>query len=113
MKIKKRKKLLEAMIEKFIDLARPGLDRKFVEECAFDFAKPTRKILLIGLIFSVGSIVYGALIMELFIPSLPFFVVILLNIPWFLGFFLGPLIYKTFAPQYKCLFKKHFGKSER
>lgn len=101
------------MIERFIDLVRPGLDRKFVQDCAFDFAKPTRKILLIGLVFSMGSVVYGALMMKTFLPSLPLSVIALLNIPWFVGFFLGPLIYKFFAPQYKCLFKKYFGKDER
>jgi len=104
----KRKKYLEEKIEVFIDLLRPGLDQEFIEECARDFAKLTRVILLIGLFFSIGSIIYGTIVMNLFFGKVPFQNIILLNMPWFFGFILGPAIYKIFLPKYKKLYNKYF-----
>lgn len=95
------------MIEKFL-IDTELKDREHVEECAKDFAKPTREILLIGLFFGLGSTTYSYIVMKSSISE-PY-KTILLIIPWLVGFIIGPLIWKKYGPNYKQLIKKHFGK---
>jgi len=105
----KRKKYLERKIEIFIELLRPDLDPEVVERCAHECARLTRFILLIGLLFSIGSIAYGTFIMKFFFPNnIPFQSIMLLNLPWLIGFILGPAIYKIFLPKYKEIYNKYF-----
>jgi len=104
----KKEKKLEVAIEKFLTNTKLK-NKKDAGECARDLAKPTRKILLTGLIFGIGSAVYGFIMMRLFFPEVSLSVTFLLNVPWLAGFILGPAIWLKYGPEYRQLIKKHFG----